>query len=211
MFETYVFDLDGTLLDTLDDLTDAVNAALSAYGCPVRTRGEVRSFVGNGIRLLIERAAPKDSPRPEILAEFKRFYGEHCCDKTKPYPGVEEMLRKLRARGARTAIVSNKADFAVQELSARYFGNLVLAAVGENEEAGVRKKPAPDSVFTALELVGGKKEGAVYVGDSEVDIETAANAGLPCVSVTWGFKSRKFLSERGASLLIDTPEELLKL
>ncbi len=212
--DTYIFDLDGTLLDTLDDLTDAVNAALAAYACPKRSREEVRTFVGNGIRKLMERAVPegdKNSGFPEIFAYFRRFYARHCCDKTKPYPGIIETLTKLRTDGAKIAIVSNKADFAVKRLAERYFPGLVAAAMGENEEAGIRRKPAPDSVLAVMALLKSAPEETLYIGDSEVDVETAENAGLSCVSVTWGFKNRAFLIENGASILIDRPEELLEI
>lgn len=210
-YNVYIFDLDGTLLDTLDDLTDSVNVALTAFGCPQRSREEVRGFVGNGIRLLMERATPGGSAHPrfsEIFGLFKCHYAAHCCDKTRPYPGILDVLREIKARGGRSAIVSNKADFAVRELADRYFGGLVSAAVGENEEAGVRKKPAPDSVFAVLRALDCDGEGAVYVGDSEVDIETAKNAGLPCISVTWGFKDREFLLAHGAKKLVDSPREI---
>ena len=209
MFDTYVFDLDGTLLDTLDDLTSSVNAALEAFGCPVRSREEVRGFVGNGIRLLVRRAAPCGADFAGIFEAFKAHYAAHCFDKTKPYAGVTELLTQLKARGAKTAIVSNKADFAVRELSARFFGRLINAAAGEREDAGIRKKPAPDSVLSVLKLLeeDGKRE--VYIGDSEVDIETAKNAGLPCISVTWGFKSRAFLEGPGASFFADKPMDIL--
>ena len=213
MFDAYVFDLDGTLLDTLDDLTSAVNAALSAYHCPQRTRDEVQSFVGNGIKLLMRRAVPDGEADPrfsDIFEYFKRYYGAHCFDSTKPYPGVMELLTRLKDAGKRTAIVSNKADYAVKLLTERFFSGLVGAAAGENEAAGIRKKPAPDSVFAALDRLGADKSAAVYVGDSEVDIQTAANARIPCISVTWGFKSREFLLQNGASCLVDTPAEILK-
>lgn len=212
-YQTYIFDLDGTLLDTLDDLTDSVNAALSAYGCSLRSREEVRDFVGNGIRLLMERAVPCGAANAyfsEIFDFFKRHYAEHCCDKTQPYPGVVGMLEEIQARGSVSAVVSNKADFAVKELAKRYFDGLIKVAAGENEAAGIRKKPAPDSVFAVLEELGADEKKAVYIGDSEVDIETAANAGLPCISVTWGFKTKEFLLSRGAKNLIGEPKELLK-
>ena len=164
MFDTYVFDLDGTLLDTLDDLTSSVNAALEAFGCPVRSREEVRGFVGNGIRLLVRRAAPCGADFAGIFEAFKAHYAAHCFDKTKPYAGVTELLTQLKARGAKTAIVSNKADFAVRELSARFFGKLIDAAAGEREDAGIRKKPAPDSVLSVLKLLEEDGKRAVYIG-----------------------------------------------
>ena len=213
MFDAYIFDLDGTLLDTLDDLTSSVNAALFAYRCPERTRDEVQNFVGNGIRLLMRRAVPDGESNPrfsDIFEFFKRYYGEHCFDSTKPDPGVMELLVRLKSEGRSTAIVSNKADYAVKLLAERFFPGLVGAAAGENEAAWIRKKPAPDSVLAALKRLGTDKSGAVYVGDSEVDIQTAVNAEIPCISVTWGFKSREFLLKNGASRLVDTPAEILK-
>ncbi|MBQ7913343.1 MAG: HAD-IA family hydrolase [Clostridia bacterium] len=212
MYKTVIFDLDGTLLDTLADLHASVNAALAAYGLPSRSVEEVRAFVGNGIAKLIERAiGDKNCPDFEgVLSAFKEHYGAHCKDKTKPYGGILELLKKLQAAGVKTAVVSNKADFAVKLLAEEYFSGLLLYAVGENEAAGVRKKPAPDSLFAVMEKLNAKKEDAVYVGDSEVDIQTAQNAGVACISVTWGFKDRKFLLTHGAKVLIDTPDAILK-
>ncbi len=211
MYEAIIFDLDGTLLDTLDDLHGSVNAALKKFGLPSRTREEVRSFVGNGIVKLMERSAGAVEKElfDGVFAEFKRHYGEHCEDNTKPYEGIIELLRELQRRGVKTAVVSNKADFAVKKLAATYFDGLLLAAVGENEEGGIRKKPAPDSLLTVLQQLGVEKGKAVYVGDSEVDIQTAKNAGMECISVTWGFKDREFLVENGGMRLIDTPKEIL--
>lgn len=213
MYDTYIFDLDGTLLDTLDDLTAATNEALAAFGCPIRKREEVQSFVGNGIRLLVERAVPGGASHPrfeDIFGKFKSFYASHCFDRTKPYDGVPEMLLELKKTGKKAAIVSNKADYVVKALSERYFGELIAAAAGENEAAGIRKKPAPDSVLSVLTLLNADKKRAVYIGDSDVDTETAKNAGLPCISVTWGFKSREFLLAHGASRLVDSPMEILE-
>ena len=212
MYDTYIFDLDGTLLDTLDDLTAATNEALAAFGCPIRKREEVKSFVGNGIRLLIERAVPGGASHPhfsDIFGEFKRFYAEHCCDATKPYDGVLEMLRRLNAAKKRVAVVSNKADFAVKGLCERYFGKLCGVAIGENEAAGIRKKPAPDSVFAAIEKLGGGK--AVYIGDSEVDLATGKAAGMKTILVSWGFRGRKALEEDGADCIVDSVDEILEI
>ncbi len=211
MYELIVFDLDGTLLDTLDDLWQGVNAALQKYGLPLRTREEVRAFVGNGIRKLIQRASGlrEGAPFEGVFSEFKRYYGAHCEDQTRPYEGIVELLQALRERGVKTAVVSNKADFAVKKLSDSYFGDLLLQAVGENEEAGIRKKPAPDSLLAVMRSLGATKEKTVYVGDSEVDIQTAQNAGVDCISVTWGFKDREFLLKNGATCLVDAPKELI--
>jgi phosphoglycolate phosphatase len=145
-----------------------------------------------------------------VLAEFKRYYGEHCEDKTKPYEGIMPLLEELKARGIQTAVVSNKADFAVRKLAASYFGGLLAEAVGEDEEMGIRKKPAPDSLLAVMERLGAGTRSTVYVGDSEVDIQTAKNAGVDCISVTWGFKDKAFLIENGATTLIDTPSEILR-
>ena len=213
MYETIIFDLDGTLLDTLDDLWAAVNAALKKFSLPLRTKEEVRSFVGNGIVKLMERSAGKVEKEvfDGVLAEFKRYYGEHCEDNTKPYEGIMPLLEELKKRGIKTAVVSNKADFAVKKLAEGYFQGLLQEAVGENEEGGIRKKPAPDSLLAVMQRLGAGTRSTVYVGDSEVDIQTAQNAGVECISVTWGFKDREFLVENGATLLIDEPKELLEV
>ena len=212
MYETIIFDLDGTLLDTLDDLWNAVNAALQKFSLPTRTREEVRSFIGNGIVKLMERAAGEVDKQilDGVLAEFKRYYGEHCEDFTKPYEGIMELLEYLKGKGIKTAVVSNKADFAVKKLADGYFKGLLQEAVGENEEGGIRKKPAPDSLLAVMERLGAGTRSTVYVGDSEVDIQTAKNAGVDCISVTWGFKDKDFLIANGAKTLINAPKELLR-
>ncbi len=211
MYETIVFDLDGTLLDTLDDLWISVNAGLQAAGLPLRTREEVRAFVGNGIYKLMERATGGAEKEVLTLAfeVFKKHYALHCEDNTAPYAGIIPLLRALKERGIKTAVVSNKADFAVKKLSATYFGELVALAVGENEEGGIRKKPAPDSLLAVMKELGASAETTVYVGDSEVDIQTAKNAGVPCISVTWGFKDEGFLLENGGTKLCNDPMEIL--
>lgn len=210
MYKTVIFDLDGTLLDTLDDLWAAVNAALVKFGLPTRTKEEVRSFVGNGIVKLMERSAGAVDREifDGVMTEFKRYYGEHCADWTKPYDGIMPLLEKLKANGIATAVVSNKADFAVKKLSKAYFGELIKEAVGEDEAAGIRKKPAPDSLLAVMQRLGAGTDSTVYVGDSEVDIQTAKNAGVACISVTWGFKDRAFLLENGATKLIDEPMKI---
>ncbi len=211
MYETAVFDLDGTLLDTLDDLTDATNAALAQFSLPKRTREEVRSFVGNGIKKLVERAlGEKGAPYlQEALAFFKRYYAEHCAEKTKPYEGILPLLQTLKSRGVKTAVLSNKADFAVKALAKEYFDGLFLQAVGENESAGIRKKPAPDSLFSVMESLGANQASTLYIGDSEVDIQTAQNAGVACLCVTWGFRDKACLQENGGTAFVDCPEEIL--
>ncbi len=210
MYKTIIFDLDGTLLDTLDDLTSATNAALHTFGQPVRTREEVRSFVGNGIKKLMERAlGERVDLLDEALEVFKQYYGEHCAEKTKPYEGILPLLEALRKRGTKTAVLSNKADFAVKKLAEEYFPDLLLMAVGENEAAGIRKKPAPDSLFTVMKALDSAREDTLYVGDSEVDVQTARNAGVDCLCVTWGFRDREFLQEYGEKRFVDDPVDIL--
>ncbi|MCI9464843.1 MAG: HAD-IA family hydrolase [Lachnospiraceae bacterium] len=211
MISTVIFDLDGTLLNTLEDLADSVNYALRQSHLPERTLEEVRNFVGNGVAKLMERAIPEGKDHPlyeETLQTFRQYYAVHCKDKTKPYEGIMDMLDVLCKDGYHLAIVSNKFDAAVKELSALYFGDRILASIGESEK--VRKKPAPDTVYQALEELSVCAEQAVYVGDSDVDIQTAANVPMPCISVTWGFRSRERLLEAGAdvSRMIRRPEEL---
>ena len=207
-----IFDLDGTLLDTLEDLADSANFALTAHGFPRRSLGEVRQFVGNGVRELIRRAVPEGTPPQELercLAEFKAHYLHNMQNKTRPYPGILELLGALRAQGRPLAVVSNKFDGAVKGLCRNYFGDRIEAAIGESQ--GVARKPAPDTVLRALAELGMPREGAVYIGDSDVDIETAKNAGLPCISVSWGFRSRAFLTGHGAQTIADTVEALKEL
>ena len=212
-FRIALFDLDGTVLNTLDDLADATNAVLAANTLPLRTRDEVRRFVGNGVRKLIERAVPAGTDEAltdKVYADFKAYYGAHCAIKTRPYDGIPEMLRALRAAGVRTAVISNKADFAVQNLVKQYFGELFDAALGE-DVAKRPTKPAPDMVYHVLEALGACAAEAVYIGDSDVDILTAQNAGLPAIGVTWGFRDRACLANAGATLLADSVSELQNL
>ena len=209
-YQTVVFDLDGTLLDTLEDLYRAANAALESHSLPRRTRDEVRLFVGNGVEMLIRRAVPAGTDEETtlaVLADFKTTYAAICEDHTKPYDGIPELLAALREKGIRVAVVSNKFDAATKQLCRKYFGDLVEVAIGER--TGVRKKPAPDTVYEALKELSMTATGAVYVGDSDVDIETARNCGMPCISVTWGLRDKDFLLQSGAEILVDTPERLL--
>lgn len=210
-YQTAVFDLDGTLLNTLEDLHLSTNAALAAHGMPPHSLDDVRRFVGNGIRKLICRAVPTGTDAAEREAVYEDFcahYAAHCEDHTGPYPGILELLARLRAAGVRLAVVSNKGDFAVQELVARQFPGAFDAILGENEAAGVRKKPAPDMVLAALERMGVGRDGMVYIGDSEVDVQTAASVGCPCISCTWGFRSVDDLLAAGATTFVNTPAEL---
>ena len=208
-YETVIFDLDGTLLNTLEDLADAVNYALREMGMPERTIDEVRRFVGNGVRRLMELSVPEGFANPwfeETFTKFKEYYGVHCNDKTKPYDGVLQLLRELKDEGYALAIVSNKLDSAVKELSEIYFEGIVPVAIGEKE--GGLKKPAPDTVYKALEELHMPAETAVYVGDSEVDVMTAKNAGLPCISVLWGFRDEAFLRAHGATQFAGVPQDV---
>jgi len=210
-YKAAIFDLDGTILDTLEDLKNSTNEALRLSGYPERTTDEVRRFVGNGIRNLMERAVPAGTPAGRIdrvHADFTAHYTLHCADSTRPYPGIPELLRTLREDGVRTAVISNKGDYAVQELCQKYYPGLLDAAVGERP--GVRRKPEPDSVNEVLRQLGCRADEAVYLGDSDVDIETARRAGTACLSVDWGFRSRTFLLEHGASAIVSSPEELLR-
>lgn len=204
-YKTYIFDLDGTLLDTLADLAASCNYALRCCGMPERSIDEVRRFVGNGVRMLMVRAVPGGETNADFeraLSVFRSHYLEHSLDTTRPYPGVMEMLARLHDGGASIAVVSNKFYAATQELVAHFFGDYINVAIGERE--GIRKKPAPDTVLEALRQLGADKEGAVYIGDSDVDIETARNAGIPCISVLWGFRDRDFLLEHGATRMVET-------
>lgn len=211
-YDTYIFDLDGTLLNTLDDLASAVNFALRSYGMPEHTRDDIRRFVGNGVRLLMIRAVPAGEQNPqfeEVFNTFRQYYMQHSLDTTRPYDGIQEVLLTLRQRGCRLAVVSNKFDAATKELCKHFFPHSIEVAVGEHEAEGIRKKPAPDTVIEALSQLGVSADNAVYVGDSDVDLQTARNAGLPCISVLWGFRDKDFLLARGATTFITSPQELL--
>ena len=208
-YDTYVFDLDGTLLSTLGDLAASCNHALRANGMPERTIDEVRRFVGNGVKKLMERAIPGGLDNPlfeKTFADFRQHYMHHNLDTTCPYPGVMEMLESLRSRGKKVAVVSNKFYAATQALCKHFFGDLVDVAIGERE--GIRKKPAPDTVNEALAQMNVGKERAVYIGDSDVDIMTANNSGMPCISVLWGFRDYDFLVEHGATIFVTSPLQL---
>ncbi len=209
-FDTVIFDLDGTLLNTLEDLTDSVNYALGACHMPPRTIEEIRCFVGNGIRNLMLRAVPDGEENPDFeqaFVIFQEHYGEHCNDKTRPYEGVLALLKVLFEKGYTMAIVSNKIDSAVKELNDRYFSEYVSVAIGDRE--GLQRKPAPDTVHVALQELGRTKETAVYIGDSEVDLATARNVGIPCISVLWGFRDRELLEKQGADTFAIKPMDVL--
>jgi len=212
MYQTFIFDLDGTLLDTLGDLTASVNYALRSHGMPEHSLDDVRRFVGNGVRRLMERAIPEGAENPrfdEVFATFRQYYMAHSLDTTHPYDGIPETLAALQERGCHIAVVSNKMMAATVELCRHFFPDTVEVAIGEHEAEGIRKKPAPDTVFAALKALGVGKERAVYVGDSDVDIQTAANAGIPSISVFWGFRDKDFLIQHGATSFVSVPSDLL--
>jgi phosphoglycolate phosphatase len=212
MYKLLIFDMDGTILNTLEDLADATNYALEKNKLPKRSIDEIRFFVGNGIGKLIERAVPENSDKTltdKVFEDFMPYYGEHCADKTRAYDGICETISEIRKRGYLTAVVSNKADSAVQTLCEDYFPNMFDYAVGEKK--GARRKPYPDSVYDVLEKLGVEKAEAVYIGDSDVDVSTARNAGMNVIGVSWGFRGRKLLCSYGADVIIDKPEELLDI
>ena len=208
---TVIFDLDGTLLNTLDDLADSVNHIMAAYGFPSHTRDRVRQMVGNGIYVLFEQAVPGGRENPAYEAcvkDFQVYYAAHMRVKTGPFPGILEMLSQLKAEGYRLAVVSNKFDAAVKELCRDFFGDTIEAAIGES--LGVARKPAPDTVFAAMKQLGAAPEDCLYVGDSDVDIETAKNSGIPCLSVSWGFRDKAFLLAHSATFIAADTRELLQ-
>ncbi len=209
-YDLIIFDMDGTILDTIDDLADSVNYALTCEGMPVHTVDEIRSFVGNGIRNLMERSVPRGTNEQKVSQVHEKFtvhYKQHCADKTKPYDGISELLRRLRSAGVMTAVVSNKADYAVQMLCEQYFPELFDFAAGE-QMPRYPKKPSPEMVDMIIEKSGVDKSRVVYIGDSDVDIRTAENAGIDMIAVDWGFRSREFLIENGADVIVSDAEVL---
>ncbi|MCD8377533.1 MAG: HAD family hydrolase [Candidatus Gastranaerophilales bacterium] len=209
---TVIFDMDGTLLYTLEDLTDSTNYALEKFNYPKRTIEEVQSFVGNGVSMLIERAIPDGQTNPNFdkcLKFFREHYSNNMFNKTRPYNGIIELLQTLKSRGYKIAVASNKFDSAVKKLSKKYFGNLIDKSVGQNENTA--PKPSADMVLKVISELGEKRENCIYAGDSEVDIQTAENAGIDCISVVWGYKDIDFLYKNGAITIIYFPEELLEL
>lgn len=211
-YKIAIFDMDGTILDTLTDIYNAINYALKFYNQPVRSYDEVRTFVGNGLRKLTERAVPTGSSEElieKVCQELITYYGKHSTDNTAPYEGINKVIARLKERGIVTAVVSNKADFAVQKLAKGYFEGLFDYAIGE--QTGFATKPAPDMVLEILNRAGISKEEAVYIGDSDVDLMTAKNSGMDCIAVTWGFRGLDFLIEHGAGIIANKPEDLLDL
>ena len=213
MLKAVIFDMDGTILDTIQDIAGAVNYILEKYNKPVRTVDEVKNFVGNGLRRTLELSLGdmenKDEFIDSIFAEFTGYYKEHSSDNTKPYDGIVEAIRALKEKGYKTAVVSNKRQEAVEELCVKFYDGLFDMAIGEQD--GLKRKPDPAMVNKALDYLGVTKEEAVYIGDSEVDIKTAVNSGLKGIYVSWGFRGTKLLKENGAKVVVDNPDELLKV
>lgn len=210
-YRTIIFDLDGTLLNTLDDLAASTNAALRTHDLSPRTTDEVRSFVGNGIRNLIRLAVPEGSSEQlvqTVHATFDEHYAQHSLDRTAPYPGVIALVRRLRTSGYRCCVVSNKGDYAVQPLIEHFFPGLFDVVCGEREQDGIRRKPWPDTVLACMRALESTPDECVYVGDSEVDVQTAENAGIPCILVTWGFRDEDYLRTFGDPTFAHDIDEL---
>ncbi len=209
-FKALVWDLDGTLLNTIDDLRDAANYALTAHGLPARTTEEMKQFVGRGIHYMLTRAVPNGEDNPlfaEVKKTFMPYYEAHCGDKTAPYAGIGEALAALRAAGMKMAIVTNKIQSAAEELAGEMFPDIDIV-IGDSP--AVKRKPAPDGVFLALEKLGVSPADAAYIGDSDIDYATATNASLPCLSVLWGFRTREQLAAVGADTFFEAPDELTR-
>ncbi len=209
---TIIFDLDGTLLNTLADLHSSFNYAITSFGFPARTFEEIKSFVGNGIRLAIERALPstiQEEDLEKVVSYFKIYYKDHMHEKTQPYEGIIPMLEELKKRGFKMAVVSNKYDMAVKELTKKYFGNYINIAIGEG--IGIEKKPKPDGVLKAIKELNSSIEESIYVGDSDVDIKTAQNINMDCISVLWGFRDKEFLKQNGATIFAATPHDIINI
>lgn len=211
-YKAVLFDMDGTLLDALEDLCDSTNHALAQMGYPLRGIEEIRRFIGNGAEKQIRRAVPEGTSEGKImetLAAFRAYYQDHCQIKTKVYDGLLDVLSELKEKGVKMAVVSNKPDAAVKKLSREYFGDRLDYAIGPSD--GVRCKPYPDMAEEALKALGVEKKDAVFVGDSEVDVQTGLNAGLDVIAVSWGFRSREVVIEAGAKMIADDASELEKL
>lgn len=212
MIKTVLFDLDGTLLNTLTDLSNSVNYALSSHHLPQRTELEVRSFLGNGIHNLIEKSVPENTPSElleDVFQSFKSYYLQHGLDSTAPYPGIMSLLKALQQKSVKMAIISNKVDTAVQQLNKKFFSDYISIAIGEKPQ--IRRKPAPDSVLLAIKALDANPATTLYVGDSEVDYETAHSAGIRCALVTWGFRDRLDLEDLHADYYVNSPHELMSV
>lgn len=210
-YEAVIFDLDGTLTDTLGDLKNSVNHAMREFGFPERTLDEVRSFVGNGVKRLVDLSVPENTDSEtaaKSLAVFKEYYKNNSLVETKPYDGIIPMLENLKNNGIKTAVVTNKMHEAAENIVSNFFGKLIDSTLGQVD--GVAQKPQPDGIYSVIEKLGVSKEKAVYVGDSEVDCITAKNAGIPCIGVTWGFRDKSVLIENGADFIADIPEDIIE-
>lgn len=211
-YKAVIFDMDGTILNTLEDLKNATNYSLRQFEMPERSLEEVRMFVGNGIRKLVERAVPAGTPKEkidQILDVFLEYYEIHSADNTSPYPGILELVEKLKKSGIKTAVSTNKADVPAQELGREYFNGIFDLIVGQQD--GLKVKPAPDSVNKILSILDIQKKDAIYIGDSDVDVQTAKNSGLDFIGVSWGFRGREFLEKNGAKNIVDNANEILDL
>lgn len=211
-YKAVIFDMDGTILNTLEDLKNATNYSLRQFGMPERSLEEVRMFVGNGIRKLVERAVPAGTSEEKIAQVFNVFleyYEIHSADNTSPYPGILELVEKLKKSGIKTAVSTNKADVPAQELGREYFNGIFDLIVGQQD--GLKVKPAPDSVNKILSILDIQKKDAIYIGDSDVDVQTAKNSGLDFIGVSWGFRGREFLEKNGAKNIVDNANEILDL
>lgn len=211
-YKAVIFDMDGTILNTLEDLKNATNYSLRQFGMPERSLEEVRMFVGNGIRKLVERAVPSGTSEEKITQVFDVFleyYEIHSADNTSPYPGILELVEKLKKAGIKTAVSTNKADVPAQELGREYFNGIFDLIVGQQD--GLKVKPAPDSVNKILSILDIQKKDAIYIGDSDVDVQTAKNSGLDFIGVSWGFRGREFLEKNGAKNIVDNANEILDL
>lgn len=211
-YKAVIFDMDGTILNTLEDLKNAINYSLRQFGMPERSLEEVRMFVGNGIRKLVERAVPSGTSEEKIAQVFDVFleyYEIHSADNTSPYPGILELVEKLKKSGIKTAVSTNKADVPAQELGREYFNGIFDLIVGQQD--GLKVKPAPDSVNKILSILDIQKKDAIYIGDSDVDVQTAKNSGLDFIGVSWGFRGREFLEKNGAKNIVDNANEILDL
>ena len=211
MYKAVLFDMDGTVLDTVGDLTDAINVSLEKFGFPVKSQEEVKSFLGKGPAHFVNCAVPEgtdEATRRQVLAFYEPYYDSHCQIKTAPYPGIMELLHCLKNRGIQLAVISNKQEPAVKALAARHFGDLLALAVGTSDS--IPCKPNPAAVLSAMGELGVEKSETLYVGDMDVDLNTARNAGIDCVCVAWGFLGRKKLESLGAEHIVDSTEELLE-
>lgn len=211
-YDAYIFDMDGTILNTIEDLTDTTNYAMEKMGYPLHTIEEVKWFVGNGIMMLIRRAVPEGTSDGDVQTTFNHFmeyYNIHCNDKTRPYEGIVELLSSLKAAGKKLAVVSNKADGPVNILADEVFKGLFDISIGE--KPGINKKPARDMVDIAIDFLKCDRDKTVYIGDTNVDFETAKNSELDCILVSWGFRGRDFIEKYPAKYYVDSPSEILDI